>query len=165
MASPQVDGHKWRELKRAVDEENWDVLARTQDVLDKYMQWRESVLPQYVSAEDYLKETIFSWPMEADPVSGRKHALEWPADRPTPEPVIRLNDFPYSAEPGIVHQVVWFHPKHALPTFASVMDAIHRKYSPERFEFLVWENPLVRKTVPGVPHWHCFVRAKTIYNS
>ncbi|KAJ3051337.1 hypothetical protein HK097_007668 [Rhizophlyctis rosea] len=152
----------WEEIlevkrKFATDETAVYRFCRTDDVLNRYQDWRKEVLDRYDAVADYMKITVLSYPSESNPSTSKLRAIT-PEDKSVlSDLVLRLNDFPYATTPSesVLHYVLW-----SLTDLPE--SQIHEILSSKlpQYEHIFFENPPHRKTIPEIQHYHVFARLK-----
>ena len=76
---------------------------------------------------------------------------------------VRLNDFPYHFEPGLIHYVVWLNPKHFnmdSDTPESRMSKKVKQYVSRFFKdknYVYFRNEPTYRTISYIPHYHVIV--------
>eukprot|EP00051_Salpingoeca_urceolata_P018418 m.258276 g.258276 ORF g.258276 m.258276 type:complete len:194 (-) comp19188_c0_seq3:2518-3099(-) len=143
----------WQEIKHHIESSHVELLGRTAEDLNKYREWKAQILTEWQSVDEFVLHRVFEYPPISGP-TGKKIA-HVPEDK-APRVVFRPNDFPYTAEAGVQHHVLWVHFCELTDTL--VQDVIAKQCS--HFEEVTWfRNPPHLRSIPSVDHAHILVQA------
>ncbi|ORX52665.1 hypothetical protein DM01DRAFT_1408004 [Hesseltinella vesiculosa] len=107
-----------------------------------YQKWLDETLAKYGTIENYLLSTKLA-------------AFDGPASPGDPSVILLPNDFPYSVERGIDHQLLWSRTP-LSPSF--VESYLQSHYDPSIWEWVYFVNPPEVQSVKKLPHVHIFLR-------
>jgi hypothetical protein len=171
----------WEELKvmLVVDQRR---VCRAPEVAEVYLERRAQIAAEYRTPGDHIRATKFGAACTTDDANGGKKVCEFEANEdlsaaesfaldlqsadphtmPLPASFIVANDFPYSVQKGIAHEVVWLRVvvppgPHFAPLVARIVES-HRPSS--RFDTVHLVNAPAWQTIPDVFHIHVFSRAR-----
>ncbi len=77
---------------------------------------------------------------------------------PAPKTEICPNEFPYYADPGISHNLLWSSTQLKL---TDVEQIFRSKFPPERFDSVIFINPPILQSMPELFHAHMIYREKS----
>ena len=138
----------WEEIGDVIRTQNYDRLSRANNDTQNYVKWREETLECYTSIADFIKTNLLGFPIIESNSSVDKITAA-PLDRTnlTSDLILVKNKFPYATTANIEHHVLW-----VLRDKAPESDEVVRFLNAQlpNYEFLFWENPPQRKTIPEV---------------
>lgn len=72
----------------------------------------------------------------------------------------RPNKYPYHLENSLNHYILWFNPyfifhNHFLANY------IVKTNLPKDTDFVIWRNPLIKRSIPSIPHYHVIWKYKS----
>ncbi|KAI8060577.1 hypothetical protein BC940DRAFT_323169 [Gongronella butleri] len=141
----------WEEVCHYVQSNQIKRIHRHPSVQVVYQQWLTETLRTYGTIEDYLLATKLA-PFKTA-VADDDDAFSASAGSP---PVILLpNDFPYSVERGIDHQLLW---SKRLLSESFVEHFLRDHYDAFKVEWVYFVNPPEVQSVKKLPHVHIFLR-------
>ena len=155
-------------------EDKFENIRRWPSDLRRYIAWSSSTKSTYGTSEDYILKELLHWDSPSIPNPSDSSAA-YPFARPTDYKIL-LTEWPYGLEPGMKHMIVWM--KNRLETDpvtgritlaarAAVDDFVERTFRASvrdlpdggAEEKIQWGKSWGKlMTVPGVEHFHVFVR-------
>uniref|UniRef100_A0A0G4FA60 Uncharacterized protein n=1 Tax=Chromera velia CCMP2878 TaxID=1169474 RepID=A0A0G4FA60_9ALVE len=149
----------WKEVWTAVHEiGDLELLARSEDQVRHYMKSTQEMLTRFGEVVDRVLVEILGVPQSLNEkglvvaVKSEKVLEEMKSKR-----VLRRNDFPYFFSEEIECFVLWTGEPIEEAEARSIAEA---SLDPRVYEFIIFENPVRLRSVPGVSHWHILVRTK-----
>ncbi|KAI9342915.1 hypothetical protein BDR26DRAFT_917822 [Obelidium mucronatum] len=148
----------WSQIVETVATRTMDNFSRTPEVADVYVNYIATHTSKYASVSDCVKVDVLNYPSYVGKQDGliRAVALENVENEGgvVPPWVLCRNQFPYAAEEGVEHWLVWSAGKEEMP--ADQVEAILEAEF-KGLQYVWFVNELARKTVPEVHHAHVFV--------
>lgn len=134
-------------IRTYVQNGNFTLLKRNQEVNDAYINYKTNILQEWVSIEDIIKVKYLGASFLINPY-GLKYAIEINQPRYSLQP----NKYPYDINKNIKHMVLWA----TVPLNFDEIESILIKELNQKFFW--FEQNLINKSVKGIWHVHVFVR-------
>lgn len=137
------------DIKSLVNKGGCELIARKPDILANYMDFREKILKQWRSMDDYIKFKYLIKKYQID-----KEGKYYTENSEKIIYALEKNKFPYNIEEKYKHMVLWA----TAPLSAEEIEKILTENYGENRDNRYWfEQPISLKSVKGVWHVHIFV--------
>jgi len=123
---------------------------RTPEMAEAYRRRKGVVLEKYATMSDEIKERILGCDVKLDD-NGKMTAINATRER---DFAIMENEFPYNLESGMKQLVFWSH--NTQRSIDEIRSELIREIGD--YDYLIWENKPLHRSVPDVFHAHCIYR-------